>query len=112
MSNRKTIAIDFDGVLHKYSGWDGGTPKGLSFDMAREACKRLSQNYRLVLFTTRTKEQVEDWLKANGFDMFAQVTNEKVPWVCLLDDRVIQFKGVWDHELIEALEKFKAHWEL
>jgi hypothetical protein len=52
--------------------------------------------YRLVLHTTRVRdvEQVQplyDWLEANGFGMFAEITDRKPLAVAYVDDRAIRF---------------------
>ncbi len=52
---RRTIAIDFDGVIHDYNkGWQDGTIYGDAIPGAMRAVIRLLQHgYDVVIFTTR-----------------------------------------------------------
>lgn len=52
---RKTIAIDFDGVIHQYDkGWYDGEIYGESVPGAFEMMAKLQQDYDLYILTTRT----------------------------------------------------------
>jgi phosphoglycolate phosphatase-like HAD superfamily hydrolase len=107
----KTVAVDFDKVVHGYSrGWQDGTIYDPPMPGAYEALLQLSMaGWRLVLHTTRVRdaEQVQpllDWLETNGFgDMFAEVTDRKPLAVAYIDDRAIHFEN-WP----QALEELKS----
>lgn len=104
---KKTICVDFDGVLNEYDGYeegDFGEPLSGSHDFIRE----LRKKYKVVILTSRSKEQVIDWLNNNGFPSM-KVTNRKVPAVAYIDDRAIQFKGNYK-KVISRLKNFKPYW--
>ena len=54
-SNRKdSIAVDFDGVIHGYSGgWKDGSIYDPPVPGVREALKKLQEKFRIVIFSTR-----------------------------------------------------------
>ena len=49
----KSICIDVDGVLAQYDGWKGIFHFGDPFPRAVEFTKKLSEKYRVVIFTCR-----------------------------------------------------------
>mgnify|MGYP003349447898 FL=1 len=54
--NKKTIALDFDGVIHDaYEGWGDGTCYGEPLPGALEAIKSLSEKYKVVIFTAKAR---------------------------------------------------------
>lgn len=104
---KKTICVDFDGVLNEYDGYeegDLGEPLSGSQDFIRE----LRKKYKVVILTSRPKEQVSRWLNNNGFPSM-KVTNRKVPAVAYIDGRAIQFKGNYK-KVISQLKNFKPYW--
>lgn len=60
----KTIAIDFDGVIHKYSkGWHDGTIYDEPMKSAFESIKKLMDNgYSVFILSTRNPKQIKKWL--------------------------------------------------
>lgn len=106
---RKTLLIDFDGVLHQYTG--EFTPNlNPPLPQARAACCILAKKYRLVCFTSRPVEQVEPWLSRWAFPKML-VTNEKLPAFLIIDDRAICFQGVWTDNFIKSIAAFQPHWK-
>lgn len=115
---KQTIAVDFDGVIHRYSrGWQDGTIYDPPVDGAREALERLHRRYKVVIFTTRVNpdmrgsnvqmDRVVDWLKEHGFRQgvhFDEVTHVKPPAVVYIDDRALRFTS-WDQALHELHER-------
>lgn len=90
---KKTILIDFDGVIHSYEkGWNGGKIYGKPVANSLKAVKKLiKEGYRVVVFTSRENlEEVEKWLKKNKFPKI-EVTNKKIPSFAIIDDRAIRF---------------------
>lgn len=98
---KKTIAIDFDGVIHKYSkGWQNGKLYDKPVEGSLEAMLELyAKGYKIVVFTTR-----EDTTSVRGYifkwynelypdqETFAfEVTNKKPPAIAYIDDRGIRF---------------------
>jgi Predicted sugar phosphatases of the HAD superfamily len=103
--NKKTILVDFDGVIHKYSrGWDDGTTYDGPMEGAKEALAALSEGWRVVIFSTRDNDQIRDWLERNGFPDY-EVTSWKIPATAIIDDRAIRFTD-WE----QALSEFKSHY--
>lgn len=117
----KTIAVDFDGVIHGYSkGWQDGTIYDPPLPGALEALHELMQRYAVVVFTSREPEAVKPWLEQFGFDVALDgnpdvqfwnyigqilVTNRKLPAVAYIDDRGIRFEN-WDQAMadLEAID--------
>lgn len=110
MTQRKTLLIDFDGVMHDYKGWQGELALNDPIPKARAALYILEKTYRLICFTTRKAEFVTPWLKKHGFPEM-KVTNLKEPAFLIIDDRAITFQGAWDNDLIERINSFAPHWE-
>ena len=90
--NKKQIAIDFDGVIHKNSlGFYDGTIYDTPIEGSLQAIKQLSNNgYEVIIFTCKAKkdrplingktgaELVWDWLAKFGFQEYIKsVTSEK-----------------------------------
>lgn len=66
----KTIAIDFDGVIHKYSkGWQDGKCYDEPVFGVFEAIQTLmSSGYSVFVFSTRKPNQIKRWLKENAYE--------------------------------------------
>lgn len=60
----KTIAIDFDGVIHKYSGgWKDGSIYDEPIEGAFEFIKQLMEDgYSVFIFSARNSRQIKKWL--------------------------------------------------
>lgn len=104
---KKTICVDFDGVLNEYNGYEEGN-LGEPLSGSKEFIRQLRRKYKVVILTSRQKEQVIDWLNNNGFPSM-EVTNRKVPAVAYIDDRAIQFNGNYK-KVISQLKNFKPCW--
>ncbi len=104
---KKTICMDFDGVLNEYDGYEEGD-LGEPLTGSKEFIKELRGKYKVVILTSRQKEQVIDWLNNNGFPSM-KVTNRKIPAVDYIDDRAIQFNGNYK-KVISRLKNFKPYW--
>lgn len=107
--NKKTVAIDLDGVLDNYTKYTDEIPsvrKG-----AREFIVKLSKDYDLILFTTRSSKLATEWLINNEIDKyFKDVTNVKIPAHIYIDDRAINFNGDYDKTL-EKIKNFNVYWK-
>ena len=104
---KKTICVDFDGVLNEYDGYEEGN-LGEPLSGSQDFIKELRRKYKVVILTSRQKEQVIDWLNNNGFPSM-KVSNRKVPAVAYIDDRAIQFNGNYK-KVISRLKNFKPYW--
>lgn len=66
----RTVAVDFDGVIHADSeGWRDGSIYDVPMPGAVEGLRKLMEFYAVVVFTTREPEQVMPWLEGLGFDV-------------------------------------------
>ncbi len=124
---RKTVAVDFDGVIHSYEkGWQDGSIYGTPIPGAFEALRKLMEDYYVFIFTTRNCQQIAEWLESYGFttstddSRFAHdliwdgsfwgtegvllITNQKLGAIAYIDDRAIRFRGDWRETLAELEE--------
>lgn len=106
-----TIAVDFDGVVHRYSrGWQDGSIYDPPMPGALEALERLrAEGFRLVLFTTRSRTgdqlaALYAWLEQHGIDheLFDDVTDRKPLALLYIDDRGLRFEN-WPQALEQTL---------
>jgi len=117
---RKTIAVDFDGVIHRYSkGWSDGTCYDIAVPGAFEAIRSLMETHNVFILSTRNPHDIKDWFEnqfrfdyhGNGYpspfelevipndreDPFWQkegvlgITNRKFVCIAIIDDRAIRF---------------------
>jgi len=119
--NRRTVAIDFDGVIHQYSkGWRDGTIYDPPVEGAREAMEKLHRRYDIVIFTTRVNpamrgadtqiDEIIGWLERYGFrrgEHYDDITHAKPAALVYIDDRALHFTD-WDL----ALEEFATRYPL
>lgn len=103
---KKTICVDFDGVLNEYNGYEEGD-LGEPLSGSQVFIKELRRKYKVVILTSRPKEQVINWLSNNGFPSM-KVTNRKVPAVAYIDDRAIRFNG--NYQTIYEAVNLKPYW--
>lgn len=104
--SKKTILIDFDGVIHKYSkGWDDGTAYDEPMEGAFNAIIELEKDFRVVVFSTRDANQINEWFIKQRFPHPIEITNQKLPATAIIDDRAIRFES-WN----QALADFTSHY--
>jgi hydroxymethylpyrimidine pyrophosphatase-like HAD family hydrolase len=66
-NSRRTIAVDFDGVIADYDGYKGPGVLGAPRDDVREALNLLrSEGWKIVIHTTRGNDEVEGYLQQNA----------------------------------------------
>ena len=108
----RTIAIDFDGVIHRYSkGFQGlenaYDPPTLGTREALDTFKE--RGYRLIIVSSRTVSVIKEWLEKYNFShYFDEVTNIKQPARYYIDDHALRFpKGKTDawKEILTFIEK-------
>lgn len=98
--SKRTVCLDFDGVVHSYaSGWKGAAcipdPPVCGI---KEAIDELRNNgYYIVICSTRAKSEeglvaIREWLNRMGIAV-DDVTADKPPAICYIDDRAICFDG-------------------
>jgi len=114
----KTIAVDFDGVIHAYrKGWHDGTIYDLPLPGAIDGLLRLIDEYSVFVFTTRECNRVGTWLLRAGLPITVKpdgdpnfpfwtgretilVTNLKYAAVAYIDDRAYKFTD-WDQTTLD-----------
>lgn len=120
--DRKPIlCLDFDGVLHSYeSGWQGADRvPDIPVHGAMEFIGRAVVDFDVQIFSSRSNQDggigaMQSWLHtwlerdlglvaADVIYMQLKFPTEKPPAMVTLDDRAIQFKGVFplNQELLE-----------
>jgi hypothetical protein len=104
---KKVIAIDFDGVIHKNSkGFYDGTIYDDPLDGSIDAIKNLSENYEIVIFSCKALPDrplienktgitlIQEWLKKHGiFQCVKDVTWEKPRAFLYIDDKGYRFEN-------------------
>ena len=114
----KTIAIDFDGVIHSFElGYHDGTIYGTPIMGSIDAIKLLAKKYNLVIYTAKAKkdrplingktgtELIWEWLKKYDIDQYIkEITAEKPRCICYIDDKAVQFTD-WNQALHD-IKKF------
>lgn len=105
---KKTILFDLDGVLNTYDGnYDKNYIPPIK-DGAYNLIKELSNDYKIVIFTSRNSLITSKWLVANGLDEYVEnVTNVKEPAYLMIDDRCINFDGDYK-KLKERIKNFEV----
>lgn len=108
-----TVAIDFDGVLADYHGWQGMEHLDPPIPGAAEFLWRVKwAGYDIVIFSTRgadRPEAIRAWLRENGAPDNIQITNIKPPALVYIDDRAHRFDGDWESAF--AAITAKPHWQ-
>jgi hypothetical protein len=96
--SKKTICVDFDGVIHAYSkGFHDGTIYDPPTPGTSLALQKLHDEYKVVVLSARARDerlvkQIWDWLATYQLDGYvSSVTNVKPPAVAYIDDRAITF---------------------
>lgn len=122
MTPIKTIAVDFDGVIHTYErGWADGSIYGDFMPGAMVGLMTLMDQAAVFVHTTRSAKQVARWIeRQSGHNIecttwlapwrkfwntkgLLLVTNRKLPAVAYLDDRAVRFVD-WDQAMADLKE--------
>jgi hypothetical protein len=114
---KKTIAVDFDGVINSYkSGWQGPNETDEPVLNAAEGISGLwNRGNKIIIFSTRAnthegtdtireyiRRHTENDLLANSIE----ITDKKPIADVYIDDRAIPFTGDWE-ETLKQIETFK-----
>lgn len=121
-NERYTIAVDFDGVIHRYdSPWvNAHTIPDPPVKGAIPWLWEMVQKFDVVIFSTRCKTwrgrwAVRKWLREHGGYLFheapgcrgiedVKLSFTKPPALIYLDDRAVRFEGIFpDADDIHAL---------
>lgn len=121
-----TVAVDFDGVVHRYSrGWLDGTIYDKPVSGAKISLGALMERYAVYIHTSRDPQTVAEWIyyemgiptqvsmkvppDSEPLEFWNEqgillVTNRKLPAIAYIDDRAIFFEN-WGQALSD-LAKF------
>ena len=99
---KKTVALDFDGVIYSYeSGWQDEEYylPDPPVQNARWAINRLRESHRVVIHSTRCKTEkgrktIEEWLKKHDI-VVDEISEHKPIAYVYVDDRGLKFDGDW-----------------
>jgi len=109
LDKSKTIAIDFDGVVHAYSKGFAGLENAYDEPHfgAEKAIKKLKDaGYKLVIVSSRPAYVIRKWLENYGLNSyFDDVTNVKRPASYYIDDHAIEFEKGDKNSWLKALSK-------
>lgn len=108
---KKTILVDLDGVLNKYSGnFDPNIIPEIK-EGAREFLEELSKMFQVKIFTTRETKLASKWIDDNSLEKYIiGVTSEKEPAFLIIDDRCIKFEGDYN-SVLEKIKNFKVWYD-
>lgn len=114
----KTIAVDFDGVIHAYSkGWQDGKIYDPPVHGVREALQTfLNDGYEIVIYTTRADDrEINGVMQSGQYEEVVQyLSSYAIPYtrvhrgagkpLCKLfiDDNALRFEGDWPATLAQA----------
>ena len=101
------LAIDFDGVIHTFDkGYHDGTCYGKPIKGSLEAIRKLSKNFKIIIFSSKVKKDrplvngktgmqlVKNWLKKHKvLNYITEITCEKPRAKYYIDDKAIEFKS-------------------
>ena len=106
---KMNIAVDFDGVLNNYSGYDPHdlcTPRSGVEDFL----KQLNKQFDVIIYSTRNSSHIVKWLEKYHLDKYIKVVTDKKPVaVAYIDDRAIRFNGDYQECLDNLITK--AYWQ-
>jgi hypothetical protein len=105
----RTIALDFDGVLHSYRGYNGGLIAGPIPGALESVHKLQAAGHTVVVFSTRPRDVIAAWLRTHEFPAL-EVTDTKLKFFVIVDDRAIAFEGTWSDEFVSRINDFKPYW--
>lgn len=95
ISGNDTIAIDFDGVIHKCSkGHHDGTIYDDPMPGTKDALEFIeSLGYKIIIFTVRRNDyDIPEWLEKHGIKHYP-ITHTKPPARLYIDDKALRFEN-------------------
>lgn len=112
---RKIIAVDLDGTITEYDGWQGEKHIGEPIDGCVEVLKKLKKSHVIIIHTCRNnleyvkkyldKHQIPyDYINENPYQPDS-AGNDKIFAHHYIDDRAVKFDGDWkevEDKIMEA----------
>jgi len=113
---RRTVCLDFDGVIHLNNGTHGATIiSGEPVAGVVHAIEQMREQYKVVIFSARCSEPggveaIKDWLSVQGIEVDGVVDYKPLALV-YVDDRGLSFDGDWSATMdqIEGFEPWYVH---
>lgn len=115
---KKTLVLDFDGVIHSYvSGWKGATViPDPPVEWAFAAIDAYLAFYKVAIYSSRSKEPggiaaMQTWFRVHGYlDVNKlEFPTQKPAAFLTIDDRAICFNGTWP--TIAEIDAFKPWYQ-
>jgi adenylylsulfate kinase len=114
-AKQPTIAVDFDGVIADYGGWEGsgacGSPR---LDVVEALTALRTEGWKIVVYSCRSSAEIEAYLSENAipYDEINQnssfVTGGAKPVATVYwDDRACQYSGDARKDL-ETIRNFRT----
>lgn len=120
IENKKNIAIDFDGVIHRCSkGYHDGTVYDEPIDGALESLRSIKEmGFNIIIFSCKSRsdrptvngkngtEMIWEWFKKYNVDhLITDVVSEKPRAICFIDDKGYRFEN-WSNTInfVESLK--------
>lgn len=116
---QRTIAVDFDGVIHGYSkGWKDGSIYDIPKAGAAKALATLQYlGFYIVIYSTRNVDRMVDGVLVKGMadqvEAYLKIHNipfnevwtkpEKPLCVCFIDDNAVHFDN-WEQALGDTIK--------
>lgn len=122
IENKRNVAVDFDGVLHKCSkGYHDGTVYDEPIEGSLESLQKLKDmGYDIVIFSCKSRsdrpkvdgkcgtEMIWDWLEKYGVKhLVSDVVSEKPRAFLFIDDKGYRFEN-WE-DTIKFIQKLKEN---
>jgi len=78
MQDRKTICLDFDGVIHQYTSWTGEIPENDLIPGIEEFIVGQLLEYNIIISSARDAEEIVKYMSRQIPDLTFLVTNDKL----------------------------------
>jgi hypothetical protein len=113
--SRRTIAVDFDGVIAEYDGWRGQGVLGEPREDVLEALRQLrTEGWKIVIHTTRGLEEIQAYLERHRIphdeinrNSDYQTKGVKPVADIYWDDRAVRYSGDARKDL-EVIRSFRT----
>lgn len=114
-NSRRTIAVDFDGVIAEYDGWKGANVLGEPRQDVIEAIRTLRlEGWKIVIHTTRGADEIAGYLAERQipYDEINRNSDYRTQGVkpvadVYWDDRALRYSGNARHDL-ELIRGFRT----
>ncbi len=114
-NSRRTIAVDFDGVVAEYDDWQGIGVLGAPLQDVLDVLRTLrAEGWKIVIHTTRGEEEIAGYLAEHQipYDEINRNSDYRTNGVkpvadVYWDDRAVRYSGNARHDL-ELIRRFRT----